>query len=171
MNAFKVYVNESTIPELYDSTVKAFPRTTMRQHATQPIVIKNLHWTPFQGMKTLFVKGLAQNEGREYSPIILFKGVNYKAGGVKLAANDGKEYEFAPISLDETDVVVRCSCPDFSWRFNFYNHLDKSLYGRKRTKYESKGLRTPANPLELPGMCKHCIKLVEVLRQSGIFSS
>lgn len=169
MNAFKLYVNESTLPELYDSTVKAFPQTTLRQHATQPIVIKNLHWTAFQGMKTLFVKGLAQNEDREYSPIILFKGVNYKTGGVKLAASNGKEYEFAPISLDESDILVRCNCPDFHWRFNFCNHLDKSLYGRKRAKYESMGERGPVNPMKMPGMCKHCLKLSEVLRQAGVF--
>lgn len=169
MDSFRKHITESTIPELYDSTVAAFPRTTMRQHATQPIVIKNLHWTPYKGVKTLFVKGLAQNEGREYNPIILFKGVKYDEGSVKLMASDGKEYRFAPMNLSETEVVVRCNCPDFHWRFNYYNHLDKSLYGRHRAKYESKGDRGPANPMEMPGMCKHCLKLAEVLRQAGVF--
>lgn len=169
MKSFSEYICESTIPELYDSLVAAFPNTTKRQHSTQPIVIKNLHWTPYKGVKTLFVKGLAQNEEREYNPIILFKNINYKENGVKLIANNGKEYQFAPISLEESEVLVRCNCPDFRYRFSYYNHLDKSLYGRKPKKYESKGVRPPANPKELPGMCKHCLKLTEVLRQSGIF--
>jgi len=169
MNSFGSYI-ESTLPDLYDSAVRAFPNTTLRQHATHPIVIKNLHWTPFKNMRTLFVRGLAQNEGKEYKPIILFKGVDYKEDGVELIANDGKKYEFSPINLSETEVVLRCNCNDFKWRFSFYNHLDKSLYGRKPKKYESKGLRPSANPMELPGMCKHCMKLAEVLRQSGIFS-
>ncbi len=168
MDSFRKHITESTIPELYDSTVAAFPRTTMRQHATQPIVIKNLHWTPYKGVKTLFVKGLSQNEGREYNSLALFKGMNYHSDGeVKLMASDGKQYEFDPISLEETEVVVRCNCPAFHWRFNYYNHLDGSLYGRKRTKYESKGV-TPANPQEMPGMCKHIIKLFEVLSKSGV---
>ena len=64
---------ESSLSDLYQSAVDAYPKTTLRQHATQPVVITQLHWTPYVGMKTLFVKGIAQNEGKEYSPIILFK--------------------------------------------------------------------------------------------------
>jgi hypothetical protein len=161
--------NESSLSELYASAVAAFPRTTMRQYATHPVVITHLQWTPYRGMKTLFVKGLAQSEGHEYGPIILFKGVNYKVDEVRIATNKGEEVSLRPLSLSENDVLVRCNCPDFYWRFNYYNYLDKSLYGTKRAKYEAKTDRGPANPMELPGMCKHIMKLVEVLEQSGIF--
>ncbi len=160
---------ESSLEDLYQSAVEAFPRTTMRQHATHPIVITNLRWTPFLGMKTLFIKALAQNEGREYSPIILFKKVNYNSDEVKITDSAGIEFSFGKLSLENTDIVLRCNCKDFYWRFNYYDHLDKSLYGRKRAKYESKGIKPPANPLELPGICKHLMKTAHVLREAGIF--
>ena len=160
---------ESSLEDLYQSAVEAFPHTTMRQHATDTIVITNLRWTPYLGMRTLFIKALAQNEGREYSPIILFKKVNYNSDEVKIIDSAGKEYSFGKLSLENTDVVLRCNCADFFYRFNYYDHLDKSLYGRKRRKYESKGVGPPANPLELPGICKHLMKTAHVLREAGIF--
>lgn len=159
---------ESSAEELYRSAVKAFPNTKMRQHATHPIVIRELRWTPFVGVKTLFIKGLAQNEDREYGPCILFKGVNYEGKAVKITASDGLQYNFDKLSLENTEVLVRCNCPDFFWRFNYYDHLDKSLYGTKRKKYESHG-GPAANPLELPGMCKHIMKMTKVISESGIF--
>lgn len=162
--------DESSLNDLYASAVEAFPRTQMRQYATHTIRITHLDWTPYLGMKTLFVKGLAQNEGKEYNPILLFKGVKYNLGEVRIAANDGSEFTMAPLSLDKNDVAVRCNCPDFKWRFNYYNHLDKSLYGPKRKKYEGHG-GPPANPMELPGMCKHLMKLMHVLQEAGIFTS
>lgn len=158
---------ESSALELYQSAVRAFPNTTKRQHATQPIVIKEMRITPFVGVKTLFLKGFAQNEDREYDSIIVFKGVNYGGKQTTVTASDGLKYSFDKLSLESTDVMLRCNCPDFYWRFNYYNHLDKSLYGSKRGKYESKG-GLPANPMELPGMCKHLMKMAEMLSGSGI---
>lgn len=162
---------ETSLGELHDSAVRAFPKTTLRQHATHPIVITNLRWTPFVGMKTLFIKGLAQNEGKEYNPMILFKRVNYDGDEVQIIASDDREYHFDKLSEENTDVAVRCNCLDYAFRFNFYNHLDGSLYGKKRKKYESKGIGPPANPKKLPGLCKHLLKTIKVLKEAGIFSN
>ena len=159
---------ESSLEDLYQSAVDAFPNTGLRQHATHPIVITNLRWTPFLGVKTLFIKALAQNEGREYNPIILFKNVNYDGDQVTITDSNDREVSFDKLSMENTDVVLRCNCKDFYWRFNYYDHVDKSLYGRKRAAYESKGGK-PSNPLELPGMCKHLMKTAHVLREAGIF--
>lgn len=162
---------ESSLEDLYRSAIAAFPNTTKRQHSTDPIIITELRWTPFVGTKTLFTKGLAQSgeSGKEYNPIIVFKKVNYNEDVVQITASDGGEYSFAPLSNENTDVLVRCNCPDFSWRFNYYNSLDKSLQGRKRRKYEGVSNRPPANPSELPGMCKHLMKMAKVLKEAGIF--
>lgn len=163
---------ESSIEELYQSAVDAYPETGLRQHATQPVVITKLNWIPYLGMKTLFVKGFVQSEGHEYSTIILFKGVNYNnlSESVKLYASDGVLYKFSKLSLNETQVSVRCNCPDFNYRFAYYNHLDESLYGRKPSKYNRKTDREPVNPKEHPGLCKHLIKMQEVLQKSNIFA-
>ena len=164
---------ESSISDLYHQTVQAYPKTGLRQHATQPIVITNLQWMPYLGVKTLFVKGLAQSEGREYSPMILFKRVNYNTENlteiVKLFADDGNFYKLEKLSLENTDVSLRCNCPDFYWRANYANFLNGSLYGRKRTKYESQGMRPSVNPTNAPIICKHLIKMQEVLQKSNLF--
>lgn len=160
---------ESSLQDLYQSTVLAFPKTTLRQHAIDPVVVKKLSWLPFIGLRTLFVKGQAQNEQREYNTILLFKNVNYGKNDVQIVASNGIEYSFGRLSLENTDVLLRCTCPDFRYRFSYYDHLDKSLYGRKSAKYEAKGVGPPANPLKLPGMCKHLIKTAKVLHEAGIF--
>lgn len=163
---------ESTLYDLHQSAVDAFPRTTKRQHSVDTIKIVQMEWTPFLGTKTLFVKGLAQNvvHGTEYHPMIQFKNVKYHndrdAGGlVEIVASDNKPYLLEKLSYN--DVLVRCDCDDHKWRFCHYNHLDKSLYGRDRKKYESQGLWV-ANPLELPGLCKHLMKFSLALKDSGI---
>jgi len=125
---------ESSVEDLYQSAIQAFPNTKRRQHATNPIVIKELRLTPFVGVKTLFIKGLAQSADKEYNTSVLFKGVNYNLDEVKITASDGLKYNFGKLSLENTDVLLRCPCLDFHWRFNFYNHLDKSLFGIKRKK-------------------------------------
>lgn len=160
---------EASLDDLHQSAVDAFPLTAMRQHATHTIKITNLRWTPFVGMKTLFIRALAQNEGKEYNPIVLFKRVNYDGDEVLVTASDGREVSFDKLSTENTDVLVRCNCPDFFWRFNYYNFSERSLYGRKRAKYESKGVGPPANPMEMAGLCKHLMKTAHVLRESGIF--
>ena len=78
-------------------------------------------------------------------------------------------YNFGKLSLENNDVLLRCNCNDFKWRFNFYDHIDKSLYGNKRKKYENLG-GAPANPMKLPGMCKHIMKTAQALKDAGIFN-
>lgn len=171
---FSQWLAESTNAELYDSTVKAFPRTRYRQHATDPIKIVRLEWVPYLGVKTLFISSLAQNlhKGTEYRPMILFKGVQYGdpgAGMVEIVASDNQQYAFKKLKHDGEDVMVRCDCADFRWRFNYYDWVDRSLYGNKRKKYEGKG-GPPANPSSMPGMCKHLIKLFSALDHAGVIA-
>jgi len=163
---------ESTFNDLYASTVNSFPKTSRRQYAIDPIKIVRLEWTPYLGLKTLFLKGLAQNteSSREYSPIILFKGINYFKGKgnnyVEIKDNRGKSYILEKI--DNNEVLVRCNCKDFFWRGNYSDYLDSSLYGRKRPPYSALSRRESVNPNNSPMVCKHIIKLYKVLGQSGI---
>lgn len=168
-----VDINESTLKQLYSSTIKAFPKTTKRQHSIHEITVRNLSITPYVGVKTLFIKGMARNDlkGTEYSPMILFKNVRYNNSKnhnfAELFASDGRKYFFERLKTDQ-DVVLRCNCQDFYWRFNFTDHIDRSLYGRVRRKYEASFLPGSANPSKLPGMCKHLIQLVRSLDNYGI---
>ena len=164
---------ESSINDLYGRSEKAFPSTTKRQHATDSVKIEHLRWVPFLGVKTLFVKAQARNEGRKNEPIILFKDVKYRSGPgkgvVPLRDSIGRTVHLESLSAESADVLVRCSCGDFFWRFNYYNSLDKSLHGRRRGKYEGQGL-WEANPSESAGLCKHLMKMAKVLEEAGLIS-
>jgi hypothetical protein len=167
-------LKESNVQDLYLNTVRAFPRTKKRQHAIDPVRIAEIRWTPFLGVRTLFIKGLAQSEesGKEYSPMVLFKGVNYhdskdRHEWIEITANDGHNYVFEKINNDN-QILVRCNCADFHWRFNYFDHKESSLYGRVRRKYEAIANPGTSNPLELPGMCKHLIKFIHTLDHAGI---
>ena len=83
------YFLESSLNDLYQSSIEAFPKTSKRQHAIDPIVVKKLYWTPYLGMKTLFTKGLIESGNKEYNPMILFKKVRYteNKGGESIKAH------------------------------------------------------------------------------------
>ena len=163
---------ESSFKDLYSSTVKAFPKTTKRQHAIDPIKIVRLEWVPYVGLRTLYIKGLAQNtdNSKEYSPILLFKKVNYSStrgkNYIEIKDSNGKNHILERIGGNE--VLVRCNCKDFFWRGNYADFLDHSLYGRKRTNYNPQTNRPSVNPNNDPMVCKHVIKLYKVLEQSGL---
>jgi hypothetical protein len=165
-------ITESSFGDLYSSTLKAFPKTTRRQHAIDPIKVVKLEWIPYLGLSTLYVKGTAQNtdNSKEYNPIILFKKINFSntkgKNYVEIYDNNGKNYIFKKINNNE--VLVRCNCKDFFWRGNYADFLDHSLYGRKRPQYFASTNRGPVNPNNDPMVCKHIMKLYKVLDQSGI---
>ena len=163
---------EATLRELYQSTVDAFPNTTKRQYATDTISISRLEITPFLGMKTLMIKGLAQNEGKEYNPFIVFKQVSYqpKRGRniIEIADMKGEKHFLERLSTENNDVLVRCNCQDFYWRFTHTDHEERCLMGRDRKKYEAKYNPGSANPLNKEGMCKHLLKLMKILSESKI---
>ncbi len=174
MADFKLFL-ESSLKDLYDSTVMAFPRTAARQHSIQPIRITQMHWTPFVGLKTLFLRGLAVNEGRHYNPIILFKKVNFQPvenASVAIVASDGRQYYLEQLSSEDSSCQCRCQCKDFFWRFQHANSIssEKVLYGPDRKPYISKGIGTTANPENAIGACKHILKLVESLHHAGLVS-
>jgi hypothetical protein len=165
-------INESTLVQLYQSAVAAFPGTKFRQHSTHTIRIPKLEWTTFLGVRTLFVKGLVQNEGNEYSTILLFKGVDYKINendeeAVKIRASDGGIYKFRKLKKEGNEVIVRCSCPDFKWRWQYWNGEHGSLYGSKAKPYTPVSDRGPANPFQMEGLCKHLLKTFEALGDAG----
>jgi hypothetical protein len=171
---FKLWL-ESSLGELYNSTVAAFPETERRQHSIDPVRIEQMSWIPYRGMNTLLIRGLANNAGRHYHPLILFKAVNFTEGEdhIQFTSDTGSVHSIAPISYDNNQVLVRCSCPDMYWRGVHYLKLDNSLYGRDRSPYERKTPPPPegrpyANPLQMPIMCKHLIKLSNSLLDAGL---
>jgi hypothetical protein len=163
---------ETSISDLYKNTVEAFPKTTKRQFSTHTVVVERVDWVPFLGLRTLFIKSLIKNEGKKYDCLMLFKNIVYKEEegkkSVKIKMSTGKEYFVEQIDSEKNDVLVRCNCQDFYWRFVHYNKEDKSLYGRDRRKYEALTRPNTANPMEMAGMCKHLIKMAKIIKETNL---
>lgn len=163
---------ETSLSNLYRNTIKAFPKTTKRQYSTDTIVVENLEWVPFLGLKTLFIKGLIKNEGKKYNSIMLFKNVIFSESEgkklIKIKMSTGKEHFVEQIDAEKNDILVRCNCKDFYWRFTHYNKKDKSLYGRDRTAYKAFIRPDTANPMEMAGMCKHLIKMAKIIKEANL---
>lgn len=158
---------ETSLAGLYLNIVKAFPGTTRRQYSTDEVKIEHLVWVPFRGMRTLFVKAQARRDESKNECLMLFKGVEY-GKGVELHASNGERVFLKPLSVESTDVLVRCTCEDFHWRMKHFNKLDGSLYGSDRKKYEASFRPGSSNPMELSGVCKHLIKMAKVLKESSV---
>lgn len=163
---------EVSLQKLYDNSVIAFPSTKKRQHAIDTVVIEHLEWIPFLGVKTLFIKGTIKNEGRKNEAIMLFKGVKYADNEGKktipIMTSIGKKVFIEQISAEQNDVLVRCSCKDFYWRFMHFDKDEKALFGKDRKKYEAIYNPGSSNPKEMSGVCKHLIKLGKVLKSSNL---
>lgn len=167
--------NESSLNRLYNSALTAFPHTKKRQYATDTIAVTRLEWMPYIGMRTLFLKGHVQNfadNGGEYDPIILFKNVQFhpyhQPGLVEIISSDTQQQYFIELlSGNKNDVSLRCSCGDYLWRFNYYNSIDKSHYGKVRKAYEG---AFSINPKKMPGICKHLMALSMFLREAGLIT-
>lgn len=165
----------STVPDLEDNIERGFPATRKRQHATNEVTIRNVQYMPYIGMKMLHVKSSSLSNGNEYRQALQFNGVKFAGqDGPDVAtftASDGEDYHVAPLQLSGHNVKVRCNCMDFHYRFANYNSQDKSLVGKPPPLYQRKTNRPPVNPMQVPGMCKHLLKLVEMLRRYGLIAS
>lgn len=163
---------EASLAELYNNTLAAFPNAEKRQNSVDEVKIEHLEWVPFRGMRTLFIKGLANRGGSKNDCIMLFKGVKYHAkegpGLVEVRASNGETVFVEPLSYRSTDVMVRCTCKDFYWRMTHFNKMDGSLFGRDRKKYEALVRPGTSNPKELAGLCKHLIKMSKVLSSADL---
>lgn len=162
---------ESTYPELYSNIQTAFPNTKKRQHEAQKINVTSIKFIPFKTKNTLQVKATATSKGNQYSLIIQFSDIAHNVENKKqvvFTAVDGSRYRINPIRLSQTNVKVRCNCLDFYYRFAAWNYEDKSLVGRSPPLYQKKTDRPPVNPAQVPGLCKHLIKLFTTLKRQGI---
>lgn len=164
--------SESSLEDLHNWATEAFPLTGRRQHSTHTVKFEHFDWVPFRGLGTMFVKGICNNEGRKNECVVVFKKVVYKEGenkgSIPIRSSDGREVHILPLSLEESDVLVRCSCADFRWRFAHWDRLDGSLFGRAPRKYEASVRPGSSNPEESPGVCKHLMKMAKILSESGL---
>lgn len=158
----------STVPQLKTNITTGFPETRKRQHATGEVSINNIEYIPYVGTRMIHARSTSNSNGHQHRQAIQFLDVKFEPAdtrqNITITATDGKDYHMQQISLSKQNTKVRCDCMDFYWRFANYNAADKSLVGSAPALYQRKTNRPPVNPDQVPGLCKHLIKLVDQLR-------
>lgn len=170
---------QSTYNQLKTNVDNFIPVSTKRQNAVDPVQVVELMTLPFLGTKNLNIESTVTNSDSKspgapanYKPKLIFNQVAFEDEStnenITFTAKDNNEYNMQPIDLGVSTVRVRCGCPDFLWRFAAFNAKDKSLIGTAPAPYQRKSNRGPVNPQQVPGVCKHLIKTIEALKQSGM---
>lgn len=163
---------ETSLPNLVAQTNLTFPDTDARLNSPNDAKLSNVRFVP--SGKNLVVKADATGLSNRYQVAMELVDVN-PSGSNGTSPNvefihRGKKYTVDPISADQTDVKVACTCLDFRFRFAYYNNNDGSLYGNPPPPYvKSPGsIKGPANPKRTPGVCKHILALFQHLQHMGV---
>lgn len=167
--SFKQFLFESTYKELESNVLSFKPKTKKRQHAVGPLTMSKMDVNAALGVKTLrFMADVNGSTGNIYKVTVQFNRVNFDGKQHKFKAKDGKEYTIDKLDLNSKDVMLRCQCLDFYFRFGYYNWKDKSIYGNRPKKYVRKtDWWPPVNPEKVPGFCKHVIRTIKEIQAQG----
>ena len=118
-----------------------------------------------EGMRTLTFYANVQSSSIRgyYSVQITFKNVDRLQGLSEEEIEQG--YQPKP-SLSENEVMIRCSCNNYRFRFDQANRKNKVGTGARFPLYRRKTNRKPYNPRMIAGTCKHVIELLDYLQKN-----
>lgn len=71
---------------------------------------------------------------------------------------------------DKHQVQARCSCSDYRFTWSFYNDQAGSNLGKVEPYVRKTTTRPERNPQHAPGLCKHLLEMVDVLRSRQILA-
>lgn len=131
-------------------------------------VTKIVDMNPIPNSHQLVVKGLSQGT-KLYQLTMNIFGVQYSKDmssefPLSVRLKNGTALFAAQIPVSSARVQVRCSCPDFYYRWWYWNNKNKVLTGPPMPPYVRKTAHYPeVNPLHIPGACKHIISLTDRL--------
>ena len=167
---------EMTLYQLDRSTVNNFgPEREVRANRVQ---VETLEFTTSQGKLGTQLTAIADvrgSTGERYKSTIVFKKVKTEEAdtptNITVKSTNGDDIHLQAISLNSSDVMVRCSCLDFYWRFSLWNMRHKSLFGDGPDPYVKTTNRPPVNPGQRPGVCKHLYKMIQKIKGQGIMKN
>lgn len=182
----KVFVPSKDIPLLLtigdlltvvDNRATFLPSTMGQRRRTTVDIVK-----PVARSNTMLIRGLSYGTGvnfkgkrgkgpkRIYPLIIKFYSVSYatepdRKHKLKLPLERGNYIYSEVLRENRHQVELRCQCPDFYFRWYWWDKKDGVLSGRAFPKYKRKTTWWPeTNPGHHSGFCKHLMSLVEKLR-------
>jgi hypothetical protein len=169
-----------TIPQII-SDMSPF-RDPNKLNSEVPVYTGAIRETPFIGTKGMQYRAEMKSMGvgkkkltdapLSYLVYVYFQGVDYKEerdAKHKFPVDVlGKLYWYSPIDINTSTVRVKCSDPDFRYRFEKELYDVGALIGNwRRYKPVPNSGRPPANPQERLGFCKHIWSLLNLLKKQG----
>lgn len=149
---------------LAQGTPKVSPGTIDNISQIAHVYRLNLNYNKFAKTLTFYGEVKSAKKISAYTVIIMFKGVTETLGLTEEEIFQG--YQPKP-SLGKNDILVRCSCPSYRFRFDKANRLARAGTGARFGIYHRKTDRKPNNPYDIPGACKHIFEFISYLQQQG----
>lgn len=149
---------------IIESTPKVSPGSIENVSSTARITDLNLRYDA--GVRTMTFYGIVhtQHNPSGYSVQISFKNVKQNDGLTEVEVLQG----FYPKpTLSKHEIMVRCSCPSYRFRFDQANRMHKAGTGSRFPIYHRLTDRKPNNPKNLTGFCKHIIEFTDYLQKQG----
>lgn len=171
---FSNIVEDATLQHLRNEIERGFPDTKKRQHATNEVTVTKLQYIPRIESDILQINSsTSSTSGNVYKQLIQANGVNFQPDNsgntVSVKDSNGTSHSITPVKLNVNNVGVFCECEDYQKRFAEINVSNNCHIGPQPAKYVRKTTtRPPANPLNVPGMCKHLIAVTDRLKNLHI---
>lgn len=167
----KIILNETEYGVLLGHTLSNFVHN--RKQVSANVQVNKTIFIPSFENESLEVRATTNTEDTRYRTSMIFDEIEYQdeksPSSVSIIGTDGHEYYLRRIPLNNIDVKVRCTCPDFYWRFATWDHKDNALIGEPPPPYVKKTNSPPVNPNRVSGVCKHLIKLTDSLINKRLF--
>ena len=146
------------------STPKVSPKTPTSVSNNPRIDGLNVEY--YAGTKILTFTATINSNNRigHYSVMLTFKGVLPEEGLTEEEIFQG--YKPKP-TLGENEIMGRCSCPNYRFRFDKANRMHGVGTGARFGFYRRKTNRKPNNPKNLMGFCSHLMEFVNYLKENG----
>lgn len=169
INALSGIKSKATLKLLVDLTKRFDKGKRLADSSTVRIVKIGLE--PYVGTKFLRIHSITDNNHEQVIDCYAISFDNRATEESPFKVSSGNKIIYASkIDYDTTPVAVICSCNDYRFTFAYWNknRLNALTYGKLKA-YQRKTLDRPSrNPDEIPGLCKHLLRLVHSLTEGNI---
>lgn len=143
---------------------KVTPSTPHRIDNSPRVYGLNLRYDA--GVKTMTFTGEVRSSTRHagYTVILTFKDIEQTDG---LSPEEIVQGFYPKPNLSKNEVLMRCSCPSYRFRFDTANRKARMGTGARFGAYHRLTNRKPNNPNDLPSGCKHLFEFIIYLQNNG----
>jgi len=167
-------IETKNIPQLRRHIEQGFPDTKKRQHITHEVKITKLQYIPITYNNILRIQSESLTDGGNvHKQLMDIVNVTFQPPNsentVGVTDELGRERFVTPVELNVHNVKVNCDCKDYEFRFANFNIQNKCHLGPPPPPYVRKTTTRPeVNPMKVPGMCKHLLRVTEDMQKQGI---